>query len=499
MDMTARNLFKELQKTVIGQDAWLETLCTSAWMHNLKYKHYLETGETITQPKLNILCIGKSGTGKTLAIQTLAKLLDLPVVIEDASALRGAGWRGTSVSSIIVHALEAAGEDESKARHAIVILDEFDKIFHSQVSDQSFHPVNNLLTFIGGSIVTHSDNKTTCSLDTSSMLFICLGAFSGLNAIIKKRLSGYTVIGFGTSGYADIPEQDVFKHVTKDDLNEYGIPWEFLGRIPLITCTNELTKSDYTRILTDSHESPIKQYDQLLFDNLGVHVSISEAAADYIAQQASDSPMGARGLSQTVAKFLMPAVYSIGNNTNINKITLDIESDSLYISEQKGVRNAPLPKEHPVKNKTDILCEIDIDILSSVPFFCAKDKESIVKYCKDIFDASENVKWRPISHIHPSQLLSAALNILATAVCLQLSDAENPSPTMYDLFNKVESVSPTTPSNSSDAPPLTLIQKEFIEGMLSADTNLHKAQQVAQKLVRQYAHNYVYEAKYSKG
>ena len=498
MDMTARDLVKELQKTVIGQNAWIETLCTATWMHNLKYKHFLGTGETITQPKLNILCIGKSGTGKTLAIQTLGKFLDLPVVIEDASALRGAGWRGTSVSSIIVHALEAAGEDENKARHSIIVLDEFDKIFCSQVADQSFYPTSNLLTFLGGNIVTHSDNKLNCSLDTSSMLFVCLGAFPGLEKIIQKRLSGDTVIGFGTSGYADISNQDIFKHVTKDDLNEYGIPWEFLGRIPLITCTNELTKSDYTRILTDSHESPIKQYDRLIFDNLGVHVDISKKAAEHIAQQASDSPMGARWLAQTVTESLTPAVYNIGNSIDINRITLDIGADGLYISEQKGVRNVPLPKERPVKNKTDILCEIDIDILSSVPFFCSKDKESIVKYCKDIFNASENVKWRPISHIHPSQLLSASLNILAVAVCLQLSDAENPSPTMYDLFNKVESVSPTIPSNDSDAPPLALIQKEFIEGMLSADTNLHKAQQVAQKLVRQYTHNYVYEAKYSK-
>lgn len=196
MGMTARDLVKELQKTVIGQDAWLETLCTSAWMHNLKYKHFLETGEIISQPKLNILCIGKSGTGKTLAVQTLAKLLDLPVVIEDASALRGAGWRGTSVTSIIVHALEAAGEDENKARHSIIVLDEFDKIFCSQVADQSFYPTSNLLTFIGGNIVTHSDNKLNCSLDTSSMLFVCLGAFSGLEKIIQKRLSGDTVIGF---------------------------------------------------------------------------------------------------------------------------------------------------------------------------------------------------------------------------------------------------------------------------------------------------------------
>lgn len=127
MDMTAKDLVKELQKTVIVQDTWIETLCTSAWIHNLRYRHFLDTGNSINQPKTNILCLGRSGTGKTLAIQTLAKLLDLPVVIEDASALRGAGWRGTNVSSIVAHALEATGNDDAKARHMIVVLDEFDK------------------------------------------------------------------------------------------------------------------------------------------------------------------------------------------------------------------------------------------------------------------------------------------------------------------------------------------------------------------------------------
>lgn len=156
------------------------------------------------------------------------------------------------------------------------------------MTDQSFHLVNNLLTFIGGSVVTHTDNKTTCPLDTSSMLFICLGAFSGLGEIIQKRISGETTIGFSASGYKEAPNEDLFKQVTKEDLHEYRISWEFLGRIPLVTSTNGLSTADYKRILTDSMTSPIQQYDDMLFESIGVHVSISEVAADYIAQQASD-------------------------------------------------------------------------------------------------------------------------------------------------------------------------------------------------------------------
>ena len=487
MDITPKQLADRLRKTIIGQDRWLDTLCTAAWVHSLRYRHFLDTGETISQPKTNILCLGQSGTGKTLAIQTLSKLLDLPVVIEDASALRGAGWRGTKVSSIVAHALEAAGNDDAKARHTIVVLDEFDKIFHSEVTDQSFHPVNNLLTFIGGSVVTHSDNKTTCSLDTSSMLFICLGAFAGLDEIIQKRISGETTIGFGSSGYSEAPKENLFKQVTKEDLHEYGISWEFLGRIPLITSTNELTTIDYKRILTDSTASPIQQYDNMIFDSLGVHIGISEAAADYIAQQASDSQMGARGLSQTVTELLTPAIYTIGNDNSISRITLDIGAEGLFVNQEQGPR--PVKKDcrqHGPDISTPIPCA---DTLSFVPFECLPDQNNITLYSLDMQKASEHVKWKTLSTIYPKDEIDAAICILQACICIQLmADEENP--TMLTLYQIASSFSMSSIADNNDPQNLNRMCKQFSNMALRQTSDITKAIKIAQYMIKEYAFTY---------
>lgn len=487
MDITPKQLANRLRKTIIGQDRWLDTLCTSAWMHNLRYRHFLNTGESISQPKTNILCLGQSGTGKTLAIQTLAKLLDLPIVIEDASALRGAGWRGTNVSSIVAHALEAAGNDDAKARHTIVVLDEFDKIFHSEVTDQSFYPVNNLLTFIGGSVVTHSDNKTTCSLDTSSMLFICLGAFAGLEEIVQKRLSGETTIGFGASGYKEAPKENLFKQVTKEDLHEYGISWEFLGRIPLITCTNELTIADYKRILTDSLASPIQQYDNMLFDSIGVHVGISEAAADYIAQQASMTQMGARGLSQTVAELLTPAIYTLANDNSISRITLDFNQNGLYVNQEQGPR--PVKKDcrqHGPDISAPIPCA---DTLCSVPFECLPDQNNITLYSLDMKKASECVKWKPLSKLYPKDDIDAAICILQSCICIQLM-ADEEDPTMLTLYQIVSNFSISSVSDNEDPRDLNRMCKRFSNMALRNTSDITKTIKIAQYMIKEYAFAY---------
>lgn len=500
MDFTPEQLTSQLKKTIIGQDQYIQDIATAVWMHSLRYRRFLDTGKAVNHPKTNILCLGESGTGKTLAVQTLAKLLDLPIVIEDASALRGSGWKGTSVSSVIVHALDAAGGDDARARHAVIVLDEIDKIFHSQAADPNFYPVNNLLTLIGGSVVTHSDSRMACSLDTSSMLFICLGAFSGLEEIIHKRLSGKATIGFGASGYTETPREDLFRQATKEDLHEYGMPWEFLGRIPLVTSTNALTTADYKRILTDSLASPIQQYDDLLFNSLGVHVSISDTAAEHIAQQASVSKMGARGLSQIVTELLAPAVYGIGNDDRLSRITLDMGQDGLSISYQKGSRPMPSPREHTNSrgNRPGLLTEIDIDILQSVPFSCPDDKDSIIKYSLNILDASENVRWRPISLIHPRPLLSAATCILTAAICTQLLDTDSQNPTMYNLFGAADRISPAMAAYDTNSHHLGLIRQEFITKALENSASFAKALEITKYIIKQYAHRYAYEAKYNK-
>ena len=129
-NITPETLYQELSKTVIGQEGYLKSLCNAAWLHHLRYQHYKQTGEVIDKPKQNILCIGPSGTGKTLAVEQLGRLLDLPVIVENASMLRGEGWKGRSVSSIITRCIDSAPDkNEAEATHSIVCLDEIDKIF----------------------------------------------------------------------------------------------------------------------------------------------------------------------------------------------------------------------------------------------------------------------------------------------------------------------------------------------------------------------------------
>jgi len=256
-NITPETLYQELSKTVIGQEGYLKSLCNAAWLHNLRYQHFKQTGETLTKPKQNILCIGPSGTGKTLAVEQLGRILNLPVIIENTSMLRGEGWKGRSVSSIITRCIDSTPDKaEAEATHSIVCLDEIDKVFKARLDDTSFLPIDNLLTFIAGGVVTHSDNNRTCKMDTSSLLIICLGAFDGLEDIIRERLAGKTSIGFSAEKPAELPEGSMLPYVTEEDLHKYGISHEFLGRISLITHTNPLTLEDYSRILIQSTASP---------------------------------------------------------------------------------------------------------------------------------------------------------------------------------------------------------------------------------------------------
>ena len=501
MDMTPEQLVRQVKQTVIGQDNYIQDICTAVWMHSLRYTHFIRTGEAISHPKHNVLCLGRSGTGKTLAIQTLGKILDIPVLIEDASSLRGSGWKGNSVSSMIPRIIELSGNDGDKARFTIVCLDEFDKIFQCQVTDKSFSPVNNLLTFMGGALITHSEsNNNTASLDTSDLLFICLGAFDGLKEIIQKRLSGRSGIGFGSDGYREPPEKDIFQLATKDDLSQYGIPWEMLGRLSLITTTKDRSIEDLKHILTSSEMSPIKQHDDLLHRSIHAHVGISDAAASHIAQIAHDSHMGAREMGRIVSEALMPAIYNIGNDNSVAGITLDVGQDGLFVSYQKGARPVPSPKEQAdsQEDRPGMLTEIDLDILQSVPFSCKTDQNSIIDYTMEIYNASEKVSWRPISQIHPKPLLASAMCILTASICTQLMNVENQNPTMYDLITVADSLSPAMVAYNPSVQPLNLMRQEFMGKALENSVNSSKAAEITKHMIRQYAHQRSYEAKYNR-
>lgn len=475
---TPETLYSELKKTVIGQDQYLKDICTAAWMHNLRYQHFIYTGETIDRPKQNILCLGPSGTGKTLAVQTIGKLLDLPVLIEDASALTGAGWKGCSVSEIIAHAI-AASKDDAEAAFSIICLDEIDKVFKSQVTESSFMPINNLLTFLCGGIITHTDHSQSVSLDTSYMLVICLGAFEGLDNIVHKRLYGAKSIGFSAAGHEQPSEKDLLDCVTEADLHEYGIPTEFLGRISLITRTKPFTGADYRKILRESKASPISQYNSLL-NPIGVHVGISDAAIDYAVQQAQQSDTGARQLAAAVTAALHLAVYKLGSDESIDSITLDAENSSLTVKYTYNGR-----PERQWRGQGDVyrLGDIERDILYSVPFECNSSRGNILMYSEQITKPARS----KLTGLPENK--EAAACVIAAAICSQLLDPDNDTRTMLTLYKKIDVLSQDAIPDKHY--PLAQMYNEYLHKAVGYSADFGDSKRLAKYMLLGYCKAYL--------
>lgn len=419
-NITPETLYQELSKTVIGQEGYLKSLCNAAWLHNLRYQHYKQTGEVLDKPKQNLLCIGPSGTGKTLAVEQLGRLLDLPVIIENASMLRGEGWKGRSVSSIITRCIDSVPDKaEAEAIHSIVCLDEIDKVFKSRLGDTSFLPVDNLLTFIAGSAVTHTDNNRTCMMDTSSLLIVCLGAFDGLEDIIHERIAGKSSIGFSAERQTELPEGSLLPYVTEEDLHKYGISHEFLGRISLITHTNPLTLENYRCILTQSAASPVYQYDDLLYKTLGVHVNITDAAVTNIAGQAMDSDEGARLLARRVTDIMQPQIHTVASDTSVDSIEIGCGDNNCLVAYQTH-----LGREDPNEDFCIVSSELEMQTLSSVPLYCVRGRNEIIELARDIKNAS------PRKVILSEDETIAVVYVLAAAIALQLMEHSGKGMTM---------------------------------------------------------------------
>lgn len=327
---TPPQLVEELKKLVIGQDEYLEDLCTTIWMQAMKQRIYEETGIRFTDPKLNMLVVGKSGSGKTSTIRALAKLLDLPVVEEDASMFTGTGWRGRDVSSIIQDIISFE-EDPARIDYSIVVLDEIDKIIGCQVADSTFYAINNFLKMMDGTFIRHGEGGRDYCMNTSTLLFICIGAFDGLENIIRKRLYKQKQIGFALSEKEPEPK-NLLRYATREDLIAYGVNPQFLGRISTLTVMNPLGVPEYERILTEAKDSIVCQYDKLLEAALGVRVSLTAAAAHEIAKRAEHSKEGARTLAQEVTQELKSGIYHASTEENVKEICLDAQDGQLVLT-----------------------------------------------------------------------------------------------------------------------------------------------------------------------
>jgi len=338
--LTPQIIHERLSEYVIGQERAKKVLSVGVYNHYKRINAAARVGSEVELDKTNVMLVGPTGCGKTLLAQTLARVLDVPFAIADATALTEAGYVGEDVENILLRLIQAAGYDIQKAERGIIYLDEVDKIARkgsnpSITRDVSGEGVQQaLLKILEGCVANvppqggrKHPHQEFIQINTQNILFICGGAFEGLDKIVERRVNRHRkALGFKVlKGNEGVEEGNILRHVNQDDLLEYGLIPEFIGRLPMVVSLEALDKQALIDVLTKPKNALLKQYQQILLLDK-VELVLTDDALAAAAEEALQRKMGARGLRTIIEDLLIDVMYEVPSRADVRRCVINAET-----------------------------------------------------------------------------------------------------------------------------------------------------------------------------